>query len=209
MPRKRWGRTSTCHIENRPMATFQEQRSARGSSADAESIIGECASQCDLRVLRHRTPQTAWVVSRSFEAQLRGLRLRDCITERTASRRDKRVAPGNVRAQALQPGSMIEAASGTEIRAIVAMDVGLRSRIIAAPLTANRRCPSDLTRVGRFRSADRQPAVSPHKTDRLPSGFFRLPFAEAYPGTTAVFIDEFNASALECAANGQVIRYSH
>src|SRR3984893_11554327 len=80
-----------------------------GVVCDAESIIRECPSQCDLRTLRHRTPQTASVVSRSFEAQLRGLRLRDCITERTASRRDKRATPGNVRAEAIQPGSMTEA----------------------------------------------------------------------------------------------------
>src|ERR1700730_17188460 len=33
-----------------------------------------------LRTLRHRTPQTR-VVSRSLEAQLRGLRLCDCIAE--------------------------------------------------------------------------------------------------------------------------------
>jgi hypothetical protein len=36
-------------------------------------------------------------------------------------------------------------------------------------------------------------------------GFFRLPFTQAYPRATPVFIDEFNARALERAANGQVI----
>jgi hypothetical protein len=37
-------------------------------------------------------------------------------------------------------------------------------------------------------------------------GFLPLPFAQAYPGPTAVFIDELNARGLERAANGQIIR---
>jgi hypothetical protein len=37
-------------------------------------------------------------------------------------------------------------------------------------------------------------------------GFLRLPFAQAYPGPTAVFINELNARGLECAANSQIIR---
>jgi len=36
--------------------------------------------------------------------------------------------------------------------------------------------------------------------------FLPLPFAQAYPGPTAVFIDELNARGLECAANSQIIR---
>jgi hypothetical protein len=129
-----WGRTSTFTLKLGPWR-YQP-----------EGIVFSMrrALKCDLRTLRHRTPQTASVVSRSFEAQLRGLRLRDCITERTASRRDQRATRGNVRAQALQPGSM------REIRAIAATYVGLPRRLIADPLTANRRCPSDLTRVGHF-----------------------------------------------------------
>jgi hypothetical protein len=99
--------------------------------------------------------------------------------------------------------------SGAEIGAMAATYIGLPRRLSRLLLTANRRCPSDLTRVGHFRSADRQSVLSAHKTHRLASGFFPLPFAQAYPGSTAVFIDEFNARALECAANGQVIRYSH
>ena len=154
LARKSWGRTSTFTLKLGPWRISQWPEGDR--FLDAESI-----QQCDLRTLRHRTPQTASVVSRSFEAQLRGLRLRDCITERTASRRDQRATRGNVRAQAVQPGSM------REIRAIAADVRRAASPIIADPLAANRRCPSDLTRVGHFRSADRQPVVSAHKTDRL------------------------------------------
>src|SRR5262249_38471570 len=39
----------------------------------------------------------------------------------------------------------------------------------------------------------------------LPLGFFRLPFAQAHPGPTAIFIDELNARSLEGAAKGQII----
>ena len=39
----------------------------------------------------------------------------------------------------------------------------------------------------------------------MPLGFFRLPFAQAHPRPTAIFIDELNARGLERAAKGQII----
>jgi hypothetical protein len=40
-------------------------------------------------------------------------------------------------------------------------------------------------------------------------GFLRLPFAQAYPGPTAVFIDELNTGGLQRAANCQIVSRCH
>jgi transposase len=40
-------------------------------------------------------------------------------------------------------------------------------------------------------------------------GFLRSPFAQAYPGPTAVFIDELNTGGLQCAANCQIVSRCH
>src|SRR5262249_61843477 len=43
----------------------------------------------------------------------------------------------------------------------------------------------------------------------LPSGFFRMPFAQAHPWLTAIPIHELNAGCLERAANRQIVSCRH
>jgi hypothetical protein len=55
-------------------------------------------------------------------------------------------------------------------------------------------------------TAYRRAGLFPQGENARLFGLLPLPFAQAYPGPTAVFINELNARGLERAANGQIIR---
>jgi hypothetical protein len=62
--------------------------------------------------------------------------------------------------------------------------------------------PATTMSIARLIKRSNKLSGAPH---RLASGFFRLPFTQAYPESTAVFINELDPGRLQCSANGQIV----